>query len=284
MRHLGWVWLVMVAAAGAQGPSPVQEKTARLIGCEAEVRELRRLGAATGDDRWQVLWLHQQVSERVLKASLQVDATIAQIDNEIARANELRGLLADKRDATVTRANLLSALIGGGVGGTSAGLQLSSSLSKPAAAVGIGAGAVSASLGIVGIRAQRGGTSRFDFSSNMLAKFFDRPVLGDSEYPATVWAFLGETAPTSTDGATRREQLIQTWISVKRIDSLASTLKIEHVTSEPSEGLRLTIDDLEDRAAMLQDVRARISFLKRDLANLLAGLPETGPAESTSQP
>jgi hypothetical protein len=45
------------------------------------------------------------------------------------------------------------------------------------------------------------------------------------------------------------------------------------VTSEPSEDLKLSIDDLEDRAAMLQDVRARISYLKRDLGELLASLP-----------
>jgi hypothetical protein len=37
--------------------------------------------------------------------------------------------------------------------------------------------------------------------------------------------------------------------------------------------LPLTIDDLEDRAAMLADVRAKVSFLKRDLAVLLSSLP-----------
>jgi hypothetical protein len=37
--------------------------------------------------------------------------------------------------------------------------------------------------------------------------------------------------------------------------------------------LQLSIDDFEDRAAMLQDVRARISYLKRDLGALVASLP-----------
>ena len=49
-------------------------------------------------DRWELLWLHQRISEQVMAASLQVDATIAQIDNEISRANELRGYLSDRRD------------------------------------------------------------------------------------------------------------------------------------------------------------------------------------------
>ena len=75
-------------------------------------------------------------------------------------------------------------------------------------------------------------------------------------------------------GVSRKEQLLQNWVDVKRIDSLASKGKIDRVTSEPGESLQLTIDDFEDRAAMLQDVRARISFLKRDLAELMASLPD----------
>ncbi|MFY9936796.1 MAG: hypothetical protein WAK33_08000, partial [Silvibacterium sp.] len=74
------------------------------------------------------------------------------------------------------------------------------------------------------------------------------------------------------------QELMQTWIRVKRIDSLASTEKIDHVTSQPSQLLKLSIDDLEDRAAMLQDVRARISYLKRDLGVLLASLPPVADA------
>ena len=92
-------------------------------------------------------------------------------------------------------------------------------------------------------------------------------------YPATVWTFLNEPAPNAANGVTRKRQLLDTWVSVKRIDSLESWEKIDRVTSQPSQLLQLSIDDLEDRAAMLQDVRARISFLKRDLGNLLTSLP-----------
>jgi hypothetical protein len=250
------------------------EKTAQLVGVLAEVRSLQDLSAsATPVDRWQVLWLHQRISEQIVAASLQVDATIAQIDNEIARANEIRGYLSDRRDRAVSRANLLSALVGGGLGATSSGLQLSSSLNKPAAAVGIGAGTASAGLAIIGIHAQPGKTSRFDFSSNMLAEFFDRPTLPDSRYPAAVWTFLNEPAPGAPSDLSRKQQLLQTWVSVRRIDSLASREKIDRLSSEPGQILQLSIDDFEDRAAMLQDVRARISFLKRDLGELMGSLP-----------
>lgn len=278
--HLVPLLAFAVAASAQTVESPaskpfVTESTAQLIKVSAEVSELQKLSTSPVPvDRWQVLWLHQRISEKVMAASLQVDATIAQIDNEIARSNEVRGFLADRRDRTVSRANLLSALLGGAVGATSSGLQLSSSLTKPAAGVGIAAGTLSAGLALTGIREEKGKTSRFDFESNMLAEFFDRPTLPNSQYPATIWIFLNEATPYGPAGLTRKEQLLQTWVQVKRIDSLASKDKIDRLTSQPSEDLKLTIDDFEDRGAMLQDVRARISYLKRDLGTLLASLPE----------
>ena len=75
-------------------------------------------------------------------------------------------------------------------------------------------------------------------------------------YAATVWTFLNQDPANNPAGLTRKEQLLQTLVTVKRIDSLPSADKIDRLTSQPSELLRLSIDDLEDRAAMLQDVRA----------------------------
>jgi hypothetical protein len=280
-RSLHFVAVTVIAVAASaqtvQSRSPQQmdsENTAELISVSSELSQLRKLSASPdAADRWQILWLHQRISEQVMAASLQVDAAIAQIDNEIARSNEVRGFLADRRDRSVSRANLISVLVGGAVGATSSGLQLSSNLTKPAAGVGIGAGTLSAGLALVGIREEKGKSSRFDFESNMLAEFFNRPTLPNSQYPKTIWIFLNEPSPTGQAGVTRKQELLQTWVQVRRIDSLSSTEKIDHLTSQPSESLKLSIDDFEDRGAMLQDVRARISYLKRDLGALLTSLP-----------
>src|ERR1700751_4865081 len=270
---------VTLAHSPAQLSQSNHESVAKLIGVEFEISQLEKLSASTADaDRWQILWLHQNISQQAVAASLQVDATNAQIDNEIARANELRGYLADRRDRTVSRDNLLSSLVGGSIGATSSGLQLSSGLTKPAAALGITAGTLSTAFALAGIHAQPGKSARFDFESNMLAEFFDRPALPNSEYPSTVWAFLNEAAPRATAGRRRRQELLQGWVQVQRIDSLTSTEKINHLTSQPSQRLNLSIDYLEDRAAMLQDIRARISYLKRDLGALLASLPPVAHA------
>jgi hypothetical protein len=123
--------------------------TAALIGVGREIEELQDVREplpAGSPQQWRILALHQQIYEHLMTASLQVDATTAAIDNEIARSTEVRGLLADKRDRNVSRANLLSALVGGGLGGTSAGLQLSSKQTNAAVATGIAGGAISAGL------------------------------------------------------------------------------------------------------------------------------------------
>jgi hypothetical protein len=250
-------------------------RTARIIQAQPELIRLNEL-VRNQSDASKIVPLRQQILEKVVAASLQVDATIAQIDNEIAQANEVRGYLSDKRDKAVSRANLLSVVSGGSLGATSSALQLPSGDNKASSIVGIAAGVLSSSLAISGIRSQKGGTRRFDFNSNMLAELFDRSTLEDSRFDSIVWSFLNDVAPTDPEGLTRKERLIQTWITLKRTDppsTAAGKNKIDRVTSQPSDGLSLTIDDLEDRSAMLEDVRAKVSFLKRDLAHVILSLP-----------
>src|ERR1700760_1172554 len=97
-----WLLLVMVAGVtvygqtGAPKPSST-ETTAQLVKVAPEIEELKKLSGDPAADRWRILWLHQQITEKVTAAAFEVDATMAQIDNEIARANEVRGLFCDWR-------------------------------------------------------------------------------------------------------------------------------------------------------------------------------------------
>ena len=181
MRSQAELALLLLLLQGwlmAQGTSSPPEDTAALIGVSGEIAELngtQPTGIADSEEAVRVMGLRQQVYERILSVSLEVDATTATIDNEIARATEVRGLLADRRDRSVTRANLWSALLGGGLGATSAALQISSRQTNTASSAGIAGGAISAGLALYGIRAQVGGARGFDADSNMLARFFDRP-------------------------------------------------------------------------------------------------------------
>jgi hypothetical protein len=284
----GTVLIIVSTALAATGQSsgaaqPNLEHAEQLLGILPAVSQLQKLSASEApEDRWQILWLHEKITERVLYATLELDATNARIDREAAHADELHSYLADRRDKVVNRANLLGIIIGGGLSATSSGLQLSSNFDKPASVVGLVGGVASAGFGLMGIHAQNGKTTDFDFDSNMLAAFFDRPALPNSTYPPLVWTLLNQRPESEPADVTRRQQLLQLWVRVKRIDSLDSTQKIDSLTSQPSQHRKISIDDLEDRAAMLHDVRARISYLKLDLAAILASLPASPALDAQS--
>jgi hypothetical protein len=271
--------LAIAVAAPAQEPDapslPVSESTAKLIGVFPEVTELQKLSSASAPaDRWELLWLHQRIYEKVMAQSLLVDATISRIDNEITHASELHSYLSDRRAEVVNRADLLGIIVGGGAGAAGSSMQFSSDhIAKIGNALSLGGGVLTVGLGLFGLHAQSGRTSHFDFDSNMLAEFFDRPIQPDSHYSQTIWTFLNQPSLNDPTGPTRKQQLLQTWVRVRRIESLDDAGKIERLTSEPSDVIKLSIDDLEDRVAMLEDVRARISVLKRDLGYLLGSLP-----------
>jgi hypothetical protein len=69
--------------------------------------------------------------------------------------------------------------------------------------------------------------------------------------------------------------LIKHWTELGRIDSIDTPKgqrKIELLTSSISQQKSLTIDQLNDRGAMLGDVRAQVSLIKRDLSKLMLAL------------
>ncbi len=288
LRPIAMVLVTMAVALAAaaqspEAPQPNLENTEKLLGILPEVSQLQKLSkTAAPEDRWQILWLHEQITEQVLHAYLEFDAANARIDTEMTRADELHSYLSDRRDDVVTRANLLGIIIGGGLQATSSGLSLSSKLGTPASVLGLAGGVASAGFGLYGIHAQPGRTAEFEFESNMLAAFFDRPTLPDSVYPPIVWTLLNQPPENDPAGPTRKERLLRLWLRVKRIDSLDSKEKIDHLTSQPSQNFRLSIDDLEDRSAMLHDIRSTISYLKLDLAAVLASLPAAPPLDAMS--
>lgn len=276
-------------AAEAQELTPSAEEVARAAGLLSDLQRLQELMELPPDpaNAGEALSLRQEILEGVMSSSLEVDATIAQIDDEIAHARELRDYLADKRDRTVNLFNLSSITAGGVLGIVSSALQLSPHLARTGLATGIVSGGTTSALSIMGLKAQKGEERRFTFPSNMLAKLFDRPLEENSDYPFAVWQFITSVAATDPDKITRQERLIRTWVEVKRIDpphTPKAKAEIERVTSRPSDGCKLTIDDLDNRIAMLQDLRAKLLFMKRDLGLLLQTLPKYPAAPICEKP
>ncbi|HTD96802.1 MAG TPA: hypothetical protein VK627_07720 [Edaphobacter sp.] len=252
------------------------EQTAEATGLLPLFERMKALTAEPNTaNQWELMFLQQQVMLQVTSASLQVDAAAGQIDAEIAETRELENYLSGRRDSRVDLLNLVSLGIGGTMGTASSALGLTVH-DHAAAVTGIVAGAATAALSLAGLRVRRGEAHELLVPSNMLSKVFAHPSDANNVYPPVVVAFMNSIAPNDEAGLSRQDRLIRSWVEVGRIpepDSAKGREKIDHLTSLPGEKVKQSIADLEDRQAMLYDLRVRLNYMKQDLAILLASVP-----------
>jgi hypothetical protein len=288
-RVLSLALLISVAASAVAQSRPkfavddestsTPEQTCRTINVLPVYHRLQTLSAAKDfGSSPEFVAVEERMVLEVTTASLQVDATMGEIDAEIAETRELQNYLSARRQKTIDLLNLASLAIGGSVGTASAALGLTEH-SHASSVLGVVSGASTTALSVIGLGVSRTGNGSLDVPSNMLARIFDLPGDSNNVYPRDVARFMDSPAPNDPDKLTRQQRLIQIWTKVGRIPALDTPqgrAKIVRMASRPGDNVKLSIGDLDDRQAMLYDFRARLSFMKRDLAELLASLPR-GP-------
>ena len=241
--------------------------------------ERLRAGLAAGSPMTvETLALRQEITEKVLAASLDIDSVNAVIDSEIESIRAIRSDLQSRRDKAQNIINVASLATGGALGVVNTALQFNSNTVNLGNGIGVGGGAASVVLSVIGLH-QRGGRRPLGDSPRMLARLFGRqPNASEaipSTYPEEVWSYLNSAAPSEPAKGTRREQLIAKWRDegrVKQDGSSKSEWKIDALSGTIPQSRKLSIGELDDRVAMLLDVRAQISLMKRDLGAILRSL------------
>lgn len=252
------------------------EQTAEQIGLKPVYDRLRDLVAhPETSDRFELLYLQQQALLQVTSASLQVDASAEAVDAEIAEVKELENAMSSRRDQRVSRLNLMALILGGAAGTASSALGFTTH-DQAAAVFGVIGGAAATTLSLAGLRVSRGESRELMVQSNMLSEVFAHPSDVNNVYPQVVVSFMNAVATNDEDGLSRQDRLIRNWMELGRIPAPKTpdgTDKINRLASLPGQKIKQTISDLEDRQAMLYDLRVRLSYMKLDLAILLASLP-----------
>ena len=277
--------------AGAPDPqalrlSPEAEQVADTIGVAPLLTQLKSMPGGPPDEGSRVsleaIALRQEVTERVLGASLDIDSVNAIIDSEIEHIRGIRAGLQSKRDRDQNIINVASIVTGGAFGAVTSAMQFKPRTVNLGNGIGVAGGAASVLLSVIGIRKQGGRRSLGD-SPRMLARFFGRQPDAAEEiqsvYPESVWSYLNSAEPSKPDAATRRERLMAKWRGEGRIardGSPKGERELESVSGNVSRSRRLSIDELDDRVAMLLDVRASVSLMKRGLSEILRGLAAGG--------
>jgi hypothetical protein len=261
------------------------EQTADATGLEPDFDHLKELTSRVPPaNSLELLLLRQQVLLEVTSLSMQVDAAVGQIDEEISEARELQNYLGARRDAQVDLVNLLGIAVGGITGTASAALGFTSH-DNAAATTGVVGGAATTVLSLVGLRIRNGQKRELQVESNMLSELFDRPRDSGNVYSTAIASFMNSAAVNDTEGLSRQERLIREWVEVGRIpepDSQEGHEKVLRLTSLTGEHIKQSIADLDDRQAMLYDFRARLMHMKQDLAILVKSIPMEIPAPANA--
>lgn len=255
------------------------EQVAKILGLEqvfSDARKLHMQRLCASIPNLEELSARQDILETVTVSALEVDGVIAEINNEQARLAELSAALQARRDHGLNLVNVANLVTGSGIGIGVNALQFSSSTANIGNGLGVGSGVGSTVLSIIGIRRQRGPLAAVGRVPNMLAPLFGRASKLNSYYPSVVLEYLHSVpAGTKNEDSTRLQQLMAEWSQTGRLDSAQgpkSEKKIAMLTSSSDDNLKLSIDNISDRMAMLSDVAATVALMKRDLAGLIAAV------------
>jgi hypothetical protein len=176
----------------------------------------------------------------------------------------------------VNHLTTVALVVGSGLGVGASATQftgLSNTTQNVGDGIAVGSGAASILLSILASRAQSGPKGTVSNTPNMLAPLLGEVPVLKTSYPPIVLRFL-QSVPTGEGQSreSRLEQLMHQWNDTGRLTSTDSGerwRKITVLTATGNSGVRVSIGDLTDRIAMLEDVRGRVSLIKRDLAQIV---------------
>ena len=258
--------------------SPTARQTARIIGVEPLLARLSPVAAArvpgTTGMSLEELSLHQQITEAVAVASLDVDAVVDQIDNERAQIVELQSILLARRQRSIGTTNLATLALSTGLGAVSGVLQFSDTTKGAGNVIGFAAGGLSTLLSFHSLRQQHSEGRPAWALPSMLGPFFSEPQ-EPGVYPPDIWTYLSSAPENASSYASRKERLLVEWRGAGRfppLDSPRAKARIELVTSTDATDKKLSMDLLSERVAMLADVREEVSAMKRYLAEILSAV------------
>lgn len=257
------------AANAATAParlSPRSLQMAEILGAGGLVRQIEDAAsdASRGNltARLTLLQARQQLSDRILLALLDAKSAAAEADCEEERADGLADRLQDLQEQRVKQLTILSLVVAGIGSIVSSGLALGAE----ATAVGVVARGVEATVGSMALFV--GSEDEFRHRRNLL-----REVWAGPRYPRlmpfTAWRFINRPSRDDRGRRCLRETLVEHWRRDGRLGEAGSADERHRIALFFGSGGVYTIDELRDRAAMLDMLEADINLMSHDLDHFL---------------
>jgi len=253
----------------------------KILPIMSRIQELRSknpdgsLSIESLSDRQELLELNQKLQSIVIRTSLEIDFVAAEIDAEQNIYSEVLSSFQGSRDKLVARINAGSFILNGALWSVCEAFAIVSPLHPNYAihsgVVGIAAGLVPSLASGYALKAYSGKHKTSEVEPNMLAKIFNRPINEDIDYPKSVWVFLNSVPANEATTKTRKDQLIERWVSDKNIPSFtdpSSSKDIDIITATVAQKKGLSIDNLNVRMVMLEQLQGELSKMKRMLMEI----------------
>lgn len=194
------------------------------------------------------------------------------VDREIAKNSSKAAYLTELRDKAI-RFNTYADFVAGGLTGVLAGaLEMADAGGVFAhTAVDISEGIGQMGLSAWAFKAEHAGDRRQGGLPNVLAAVVD-PDFHHKAYPHSVRLFLN-TSEIPGSNSTRLQAMLNRWTKLNFClthsgHRMANKKRAKHLTGTHTEDATATIDLLEDRTAMLHDLRAEVTMMDEAVAEL----------------
>ncbi|MCA9803240.1 MAG: hypothetical protein KC777_14820 [Cyanobacteria bacterium HKST-UBA02] len=219
------------------------------------------------------------VSQRILRASLEVDYCTSEIDFEQERDDFLLAELGEKEDRKLLWANRINAVANASLWTISGILTLPAyrqpRLSVPTGITTIVAGTVPGALELITLQIPTVNRIHNKSRGNLLAYVMGMASAEDFSIPASVDRYLSSIPPDTKDKLNRKTILINAWVSAKLMppeDSRDSEKYRLLLTDYRDDKTPLKREHLQRRIMMLNHLKVAVFNMKRGLLELMQGL------------
>jgi hypothetical protein len=217
-------------------------------------------------DTLNYLLAKQKVTEELADLGYDVRRCTNAVDREIAMNSSKAAYLTELRDKAIRLNTYADFLAGGLTGILSGALELGDVSRFSYSTIDVVEGAAQAGLSAYAYKAEHSGDRTQGTMPNVLAAVVN-PDRQHNAYPDSVRTFLNSPAVAGDATTSRIKSMLARWerlnfcLTHTGRHRLKGGHRLKHITGTHTEDATATIDLLEDRTAMLQDLRAEVTLM-----------------------